>query len=564
MSLIVQKPNKLKFLLSSPHPKLQQSRCPLMVQLPLLYYQLLPHFQCPVLETASSTLSSSAFPVSSFAENSSTLSSSALPASSFGETSTLSSTALPETAVKEAPSTLSSFALSESSLKEASLTLSSFALAVSALGEVSSSTLSASASPVSMVPEAPSSSSASSAFLPTLDESVTKTASSGRLIKTDWFKQFDWLRYEQESRMFFCTKCVDACENNIFTKGKVAAQPKKDDFKKHEKSRSHLSAVKNLARQKEFKKATLKSYKGAEDSIRAQLVTLLTMAKECIASSKITSLIKMQIFNGAESLKRLVSDDSDLSSGTKHHYQHHTGVTEMYEALAHVVKEELKTELDATPYKFFSIEADEATDASNSSVVMVFLRYINKEGKTLSRFLGVSELEATRAEDVYHGILNVLNEHDLDTSMMVGLATDGASVMTGVNKGVATLFKKKNSRLIAVHCMAHRLQLACEKASHKILYITKYIGVLNQFAKSLKFSPKLKRALAASMSVHGEKGRKIVQIFFTWWLSFEKSVTSMVLDDNDLIELVRLSDLMLDNIVFRQIFCLMPCVLWHG
>ena len=75
--------------------------------------------------------------------------------------------------------------------------------------------------------------------------------------------------------------------------------------------------------------------------------------------------------------------------------------------------------------------------------------------------------------------------------------------------------------------MAHRLQLVSEKAANSVPYVVKYISVVNQFAKSLKFSPKFQRILEDSEELHGTKARKIKQIFFTRWLSIVDSVQAL-------------------------------------
>ena len=72
-----------------------------------------------------------------------------------------------------------------------------------------------------------------------------------------------------------------------------------------------------------------------------------------------------------------------------------------------------------------------------------------------------------------------------------------------------------NPFLITNHCLAHRLQLAAEKAANQVLAIMKYIGTLNTFAKALKFSPKLTRCVEASKDEYNEKAPKIKQAFFT-------------------------------------------------
>ena len=144
-----------------------------------------------------------------------------------------------------------------------------------------------------------------------------------------------------------------------------------------------------------------------------------------------------------------------------------------------------------------------------------------------TKFLSVKELASTDAATIYNAVKEAMSDHDLDVANMVGLATDGASVMVGVRNGVTTRFKADNPVIVSTRCMAHRLQLASEKAANGVPLIAKYIGSLNQFAKTLKYSPKLKRILIESKELHQEKANQIQQVFFTRWLSFSKSVTAM-------------------------------------
>ena len=54
-----------------------------------------------------------------------------------------------------------------------------------------------------------------------------------------------------------------------------------------------------------------------------------------------------------------------------------------------------------------------------------------------SRFPGVRALDQTTADAIFDRIKEILVVHALPETSMVGLATDGASVLTDVNKGVA-------------------------------------------------------------------------------------------------------------------------------
>ncbi len=43
---------------------------------------------------------------------------------------------------------------------------------------------------------------------------------------------------------------------------------------------------------------------------------------------------------------------------------------------------------------------------------------------------------------------------------LVGMGSDGASVMLGANNGVAALLKKEQPALVTIHCFRHKLELA--------------------------------------------------------------------------------------------------------
>lgn len=54
---------------------------------------------------------------------------------------------------------------------------------------------------------------------------------------------------------------------------------------------------------------------------------------------------------------------------------------------------------------------------------------------------------------------------------VIGIGSDGASVMTGCKSGVATRFRLKCPHLISIHCMAHRFNLYTSQASKNISYL---------------------------------------------------------------------------------------------
>ena len=57
-----------------------------------------------------------------------------------------------------------------------------------------------------------------------------------------------------------------------------------------------------------------------------------------------------------------------------------------------------------------------------------------------------------------------LSDYDLDINKLSGLSTDGTSVMVDKENGVAANIKREAKMLLNVHCICHRLALACGDA----------------------------------------------------------------------------------------------------
>ena len=71
-------------------------------------------------------------------------------------------------------------------------------------------------------------------------------------------------------------------------------------------------------------------------------------------------------------------------------------------------------------------------------------------------------------------------EHlDIDNKL-VAFGSDGAAVMIGTRRGVATLLKQTCPWLISNHCVAHRLALAASQAADEVAYVGKFKAILAQ------------------------------------------------------------------------------------
>lgn len=84
---------------------------------------------------------------------------------------------------------------------------------------------------------------------------------------------------------------------------------------------------------------------------------------------------------------------------------------------------------------------------------------------------------------------------------LCGLGSDEASVMLGIRGRVSKLLKDKVPFLVANHCIAHRLALACGQAANEVPYLKKCTDILDQLYWFYERSPVRTTGLKAIQDV---------------------------------------------------------------
>ena len=130
--------------------------------------------------------------------------------------------------------------------------------------------------------------------------------------------------------------------------------------------------------------------------------------------------------------------------------------------LAPHFREELIADIGESPY---SLYLDETTDVSVTKLLCVCVKYRSlTQGKFISTYLGLVEIIDANAVGISDAIVKFLTETGLDIKNMIGIATDGASVMVGRNHSVFTLLKQKQPSLQLIRCICHSLDIVANKA----------------------------------------------------------------------------------------------------
>jgi hypothetical protein len=102
----------------------------------------------------------------------------------------------------------------------------------------------------------------------------------------------------------------------------------------------------------------------------------------------------------------------------------------------------------------FAILADESSDAYLQEQLAVCLRYVNKKGELVERFLGLVHVEDTTALTLKEAIQSLLMKYQLPLSKVRGQGHDGASNMKGNANGLKKLIMDESPSAYYVHCFA--------------------------------------------------------------------------------------------------------------
>jgi len=111
----------------------------------------------------------------------------------------------------------------------------------------------------------------------------------------------------------------------------------------------------------------------------------------------------------------------------------------------------------------YGLLVDDMSDISNFEQMIAFIQYFDEGVKTKFLFASnvLEDSDSANSEALYKVIKRELTSRGIDLNKLVGIVTDGASVMVGKKEGLTTKLKRDVPKVVSVHCICHKLALSC-------------------------------------------------------------------------------------------------------
>lgn len=233
--------------------------------------------------------------------------------------------------------------------------------------------------------------------------------------------------------------------------------------------------------------------------------TAYVVAKYHLSFCCYTHLVDLQIENGLDMGTLLFSDHA---------------CADIIEHIASEMRTQLIEHILERSRKL-SLMLDESTSLSRYSALIVYVRCLVEE-KPVNYFLDLVDLNALDSSSIHSCLMSCLERHGLSCEKLkgklIGLASDGASTMTGVHHGLGQLMKGDFPSLFTIHCQAHRLELAVNQAVRSVNSISHFQMFVDSLYSLYSRSPKNQRELEAAASDVGVELLRVGRMFDVRWV----------------------------------------------
>ncbi|XP_040243323.1 uncharacterized protein [Aegilops tauschii subsp. strangulata] len=330
-----------------------------------------------------------------------------------------------------------------------------------------------------------------------------------------WFKEFPWIEYSVEKDRAFCFVCYlfkdkTRCPGgDAFVKKGFNNWNMKSRLKKHEGEvcSAHAEAQEKYDRFTTPQTSIRESISSNTSQYKALYKQRLTWTLKCVrfllrqglafrghdeSEDSLNAGNFLELLNwlagNFEEVDRVVLKNAPRNCKMTHH-------DIQQEVIKCCAQETTKLVIQELDGGHFAILADESSDVYQNEQLAVCLRYVDKKGRAVVRFLGLAHVEDTTSLTIKAAIQKMLMDYNLTFAMVRGQGYDGASNMRGNVNGLKKLIMDESPSAYYVHCFAHQLQLTLVAVAKESGDCTWFFQQLAHLLNALGMSCKKMRML---------------------------------------------------------------------
>ncbi|XP_071116792.1 zinc finger protein 862-like [Haliotis cracherodii] len=250
-----------------------------------------------------------------------------------------------------------------------------------------------------------------------------------------------------------------------------------------------------------------KSTEEADEAVITLLRNVYFVASENLPLQKFESLNNLAELHGAKITSKLYRED--------------TAASEFITIISDLIEEGLLAEIRASPAIAFII--DESTDLSSEKHLILYICYL-KDGVLSIKFVKLLRVHAADAQSITSALLAFFKTSGVVLGKVYGMGSDGAAVMLGKRGGVAANMKDFCPHLVEMHCVAHRLALACVDVAKAVKEVSYYESILNTICSFFNRSPKCLSNLQMWQELLDEPQVRPSEVHRVRWLSMTRAI----------------------------------------
>ena len=368
-----------------------------------------------------------------------------------------------------------------------------------------------------------------------------ETFSESRSCHSQWFKKWEWLHYDTQSDSLFCHPCAFATYNKSLiakpngTKTfvnlgyKNFAQPAKG-MNKHQKSKAH-----KIASEKLMNIQTIAPIEETLSAVNDENQTKATKYLGVLFSS--IKFLTQQGFplRGHENRdgalynlmkERIEHDNPDLVHllNARDNWLSPNIQNEIIEIFSRGVQLQINEEIHES--EWVGVVADGTTDCAGKEQFSVCVQYVKKDKlETENAFMGLSSAPDSTGATLGKLIKDVLLRNNIDLKdKLNGFAFDGASNMSGVNKGAQASLKADAPNALHVHCANHALDLGLQEAASHHSGVADALQFVKDASNVIRESSKRRQMFLAN----DEDALMLVAICPTRWCVRAKAMDRVI------------------------------------